>query len=220
MLGPVAVRDLAAVGRVLDLLEDVLHQVYGVVQIIVVHVADIDMDLALELLADLGPVALEDVAEVVVLAPVLGDRAVDHAGPLVPDPLGVSVRPDGRIDGLPDVPLLARSALGAEDQLVPVHALERRADVPEVVPHPRPGNLVPGALVEVGVLVLVEIDDRVGAEVDRDRGRRPSSRCTRRGRTSGRRAPPSRRSSRRRGTAPSRSRGTDTSSPGTGSARR
>ena len=71
--------------------------------------------------------------QVVVLSPVRGDFGVDDAGPLVPDPLGIAVGADGRIDGLPDVPLLARAALRAQDQLVAVHVFERRGDVPEVV---------------------------------------------------------------------------------------
>ncbi len=59
MLGPIAVEHLSAVGRVGRLLEEVFHQVDGVIEVIIVHIADVDVDLAFEVLADLGPVALE-----------------------------------------------------------------------------------------------------------------------------------------------------------------
>src|SRR5262249_12829160 len=51
-----------------------------------VEVADVDAEeLAPELGTERGPIAREDVAEVVVLAPVRGDVAVDDAGRLVVD---------------------------------------------------------------------------------------------------------------------------------------
>src|SRR6185312_2430280 len=70
MLGTVAVVHLALVGR-LGVLQEILHQVNGIVQIVVVHVADIDVDLALQARRQLLPVALQDVAQVVVVLPIL-----------------------------------------------------------------------------------------------------------------------------------------------------
>jgi hypothetical protein len=51
--------------------EELLDEVYRVVEVVVVHVADVDVNLAAQLLAEaLVPVAAQDVGEVVVLAPV------------------------------------------------------------------------------------------------------------------------------------------------------
>ncbi len=61
------------------------------------------------------------------------------------------------------------AALRAEHQLHLVHRLERDAHVPEVVAHARPRHARPRPLEPVGVGVLVDVDDGVGAEVDRIR---------------------------------------------------
>ena len=72
VLGAVAVFHFAFVGRVAGL-QKILQQVDGVVQKIVVGAADVDVELALQLRAQRRPVALEDVAQIVVLFPVGGD---------------------------------------------------------------------------------------------------------------------------------------------------
>ena len=98
--------------------------------------------------------------------PVRGDVLVDGARPLVPDGLRVAVRAHGRVHRLPDVPLLARAAVRAEDELEPVHLLERRGDVPEIIPHPGPRRRLPGRVRAIGVLFVVDVDDGVRPEVD------------------------------------------------------
>ena len=60
MFGPVAVEHLSAVGWVGRLLEEVLHQIHGVIEVVIVHIADVDVDLAFEVLTDPGPVAFKD----------------------------------------------------------------------------------------------------------------------------------------------------------------
>ena len=107
------VGDFATEERVLGRVEEVLDEVHGVVEVEIVGLADVEVDLAFKVLADLRPVATEDLREVVMIAPMNGDGRVDDAGPLVPDPLGIAIIADGREDGLPDVPLLAGSPLGA-----------------------------------------------------------------------------------------------------------
>ena len=56
------------------------QEVDGVVQEVGVAVADCDVELAFELGAERGPVALQDGGEVVVVVPVCEDLLVDGAG--------------------------------------------------------------------------------------------------------------------------------------------
>src|SRR5262245_34949404 len=147
VLGAVAVVHEPAVERVLRGLQEVLHEVDRVVQVVVVHVPAVEVDLPLELPPEApAPLAAQDVAEVVVLAPVLGDRAIDDPRPLVPDRLRVAVGPHRRVDGLPDVPLPAGAAVRAEHELQAVRLLDRRRDVAQVVAVAGTRHLLEGAL--------------------------------------------------------------------------
>ena len=69
MLGAVAVAD-DGVGWRRGRLQELLDLVHGVVQVVVVHVADIDAQLAAQLGAQRLPIASKDVGQVEVLAPV------------------------------------------------------------------------------------------------------------------------------------------------------
>ena len=80
VLGARLVVDFAVVVRVLGSLEKIFHQIHGVVEEIVVGLTDVDVQLAVELWSKLGPVALEDVAQVVILAPVGRDCRIDLSG--------------------------------------------------------------------------------------------------------------------------------------------
>jgi hypothetical protein len=60
----------AAVVWVLSALQEVLHQVDRVIQIVIVGFANVDVKFAFELWPKLFPVALKNVAEVVMLPPV------------------------------------------------------------------------------------------------------------------------------------------------------
>ena len=81
--------------------------------------------------------------------------------------LGYPSGPTGRVDGLPDIPLLARAALGAQHELVPVRVFESRGDVPQIVAGAGPLHIEPRPFDVIRVLVLVNVNHRVGAEVDR-----------------------------------------------------
>src|SRR5262245_55512065 len=111
VLGAVAVIHLARVKRIGRALQKLLDQVDRVIQIVVIHVATVDVYLAFELRAERLPITLEDVSEVVIFAPVFGDRTIHLAGHLVPDALRITVGAYWRIDRLPDVPLISRPAL-------------------------------------------------------------------------------------------------------------
>ena len=101
------------------------------------------------------------------LLPVRRHLVVDLAGPLVEDRLRVAVVAHRRVDRLPDVPLPPRAALLTQHQLEAVHRLDRGADVPEVVAVAGARDPPPRPLGEEGVLVVVDVDDGVLAEVDR-----------------------------------------------------
>ncbi len=97
--------------------ERMLHQVDGAIQKEGVGGADHDVEFALELGAEGGPIALKYGGQVVVFAPVGRDFVIDYAGALIPDFGGVAIGAGGAEDGLPDVPLFAGAAVGAEDEL-------------------------------------------------------------------------------------------------------
>jgi hypothetical protein len=95
VLGAIAVIHFPAVGRPCQTLEDVLCQVDGVVQVVRIHVADIDVKLTFELPSEAaGPVPMQDVRKVVVLPPGGCDVRIDLACRLVPDPARVTVVTD------------------------------------------------------------------------------------------------------------------------------
>src|SRR6185312_14338006 len=132
-----------------------------------VLVADVDAEqLALELGTEGGPIALEDVAEVVVIAPVRGDLVIDDAAGLVEDATRIAVGAERREDRLPDVELLARARVIAEHELELVVLRHRRERVSEAVAAGdarRPPLRTFGI---EGVGVAVEVGRDVGAEVD------------------------------------------------------
>lgn len=83
MFRPVAVIDFTLIRR-LRLFEEILREIDRIVQVVIIHVADIDMDLALKFGAERFPVAFHDVTQVVILTPIFGDGRIDLAGALVP----------------------------------------------------------------------------------------------------------------------------------------
>src|SRR5665647_1189403 len=141
---PVAILNGSVIIRILRALEKRFHQIDGIVEVPVVHIARVDMDLALELRPESFPVVLQDVAQVVMLTPIRRDGRVDHAGPLVPDRPRVAVLPDGTVDSLPDIVLIARAAVRSEDQLEMVRLLIGREDLAELVLKSRSWCVLPG----------------------------------------------------------------------------
>ena len=103
---PRTVGDRAFVGR-LGEREEVVEPVDGVVEEVVVGLADPDVELALELGAEFGPVRFQNAAKVVCL-PVLGGLVVDRAGDGIPERNGPAVGTSGPVGGVPGAPLAAR----------------------------------------------------------------------------------------------------------------
>src|SRR5262245_13788128 len=167
MFGAITVIHLAPVKRICRALQKLLDQVDGVVQIVIVHVAAVDVYLAFELRAERFPIALENVAEIVIVAPVFGDRTIYLAGHLVPDALRIAVGSHRRVNRLPDVPLIARPALRSQNQLLVIHLFERRGQVSEIVAESGARRALPLALDVIGVIVFVDVYHREGAKIDR-----------------------------------------------------
>src|SRR5216117_2194726 len=76
------------------------------IQVVIIEGAAVEMDLAAQLWSKRGPIALHDIAKVVVLAPVRGDCRFDFATHLVEDPFGVSSWPFTSFTGGSAVPTL------------------------------------------------------------------------------------------------------------------
>src|ERR1700752_1720871 len=133
MLSARFVIDLTAERRILRGLQKILSEIDSVVEKKVVSLADVDIDLAGELWSEPGPIALEDVGEIVILTPVLRHGTIDLAGQLVPDRFGITVASDRRIDRLPNVPLAARATVRSEREFHVVHVFDRGREFAEIV---------------------------------------------------------------------------------------
>jgi hypothetical protein len=75
----IAVDEVALVVRILCRLHPRFHLARRAIEEEAVHVADVDVDLVHQLRAQRRPVLLQVVQQVVVLAPVVGDRVIDLA---------------------------------------------------------------------------------------------------------------------------------------------
>ena len=93
--------------RVARLLERVLQHVHRVVEEVGIAIADGDVELAFELRAESSPIAREDRVEVVVIVPVRHHLLVDRARQRIDDLRRIAIGTSGRVDRLPDIPLLA-----------------------------------------------------------------------------------------------------------------
>src|SRR5579884_2053831 len=71
MLRTVTIIHLAAVMRIFRVLQNVFHQIDGVVEEKIVPGSTIDMNFAFQFFADLGPISFQDMSEIIVLAPIL-----------------------------------------------------------------------------------------------------------------------------------------------------
>jgi hypothetical protein len=72
VFGTVSVIHFAGVIGIRGIFKKLLHQVDGIVEVIIVHVPAIDMDLSFQFGTQCFPVAFEDITEVVIFSPVFG----------------------------------------------------------------------------------------------------------------------------------------------------
>src|SRR5580700_3367639 len=98
---------------------------------------------------------------------------MDCAGALIPDFGGVAVGPGGAEDGLPDVPLFAGAAVGAEDEFPAIGAFGGGLNQAGRGAHLGLRDAAEGADRPVGVLVVVDIHGLVGVKIDRVGARAP-----------------------------------------------
>ncbi len=94
MLGTRLVIHHPTVIRILRRLQKFLDQIHRVVQKIIVSFTNVDVQLAFELRTQLGPISLQDVAEIVILSPILSHRTIDLPRQLVPDRFWITVAPN------------------------------------------------------------------------------------------------------------------------------
>src|SRR6267378_6980152 len=113
-----AILEISAVVRAMAGLpgafEKVFQQMNSAVQVIGVARAHLDVQFAHEFRTQRFPVALHDVAQIVVLSPVFGYFAVDDARLLVEYRLWIAIAADGAVHGLPDIELFGRASVTAE----------------------------------------------------------------------------------------------------------
>src|SRR6266542_614467 len=147
----------------------------GVVQVISVHLAGGDVDLAGQLAADPAPVLLEIGGQVRMLPPVGRDAFVDRARLRIEERLEIAVLPHGAKDRLPAIPVLARVAVGTQGALVFQLLLHRRADDTLGVALARQRHAKKPRVPVPGVLPVVDVDDLEAVKVHRIGARRKSS---------------------------------------------
>src|SRR6266536_4951082 len=170
-----AVEDRPSPGRVDRRGQEVVQAMNGVVQVVSVHLAGGDVDLAGELAADPAPVLLEIGGQVRMLPPVGRDALVDRASLRIEERLEITVLPEGTKDRLPAIPVLARVAVGTQGALVFQLLLHRRADDTLGVALARQRHAKKPRVPVPGVLPVVDVDDLEAVKVHRIGARRKSS---------------------------------------------
>src|SRR5262245_55301501 len=118
MIGARAKGDFALVGR-LRLRQKIVKQMDGVVEEIIIGLADPDVELAAQFRGQRTPVLLQNEPQIVFL-PMLQNRAVDFPGLAVPQGLGIAVVAAGTECGIPGAPIAATqfpAVASAEDAL-------------------------------------------------------------------------------------------------------
>ena len=116
-------------GRILRGLEKRIDVAHGVREVPLIRRADREMNLACEAWADRRPVALEDVSEIGMVAPVLRDAVIDGSGALVPDHSRIAVGGDRAEHRLHAVPESRAATVVANRQLEQVVLFHGDADV-------------------------------------------------------------------------------------------
>lgn len=77
MFSTITIVHFTLVERILGFFQKVLHQIYSIVEIVVIHVAAENVDLAFQLGTERFPVSLQDVSKVVVLPPIVRNLPED-----------------------------------------------------------------------------------------------------------------------------------------------
>src|SRR5271165_6963131 len=115
------------------------------------------------------PIARDDVREIKMIAPIRRYRGVDGAAQLVEYRLGITVRGSRSEYRLPNIVLAAGTAAVPLRQLHVIGIALSGEDFAQVIAKRRAFDRRGIAGQGVGILVLVEVNDGVGAKVDRIR---------------------------------------------------
>jgi len=153
VLGPVAVIYFAIIIRICCALQEVFHEIDGIVEVVVVHVTAVNVDLSAEFRPKLAPITLHDVTQIVILSPVFRDFRVDVSCEFVPESFGVAIGSLWGIRGLPNVPLLARSLFVTQHELQVIVFPGCYRNLPEMVSMTRNFGLLEFTVVVIGILV-------------------------------------------------------------------
>src|ERR1700733_14225415 len=124
------------------------------------------MDLPGKLRRERFPIARNDVRQVEMLAPVIGNGRIDDSRDLVEYRLRVAVCTDRAEYRLPDVVLAARAAAVSLREFHIIFIALRGEYLTQVVAKRRSFDRERLALQGVGARILVEVDDGIGAEID------------------------------------------------------
>ena len=91
MLGTITIIHLATVVGITGALQKLFGEIDGVVKIVVIHQAGINVQLPFEFGAQRGPIPFEDVAQIEIFLPVGGDFRVYFTGLLIPQPKRIAI---------------------------------------------------------------------------------------------------------------------------------
>src|SRR4051812_32787360 len=91
MFSTVAIIYFSFIEWIFCFLQKIFHQIYRVVEIVVIHVAAEDMKLAFELGTEGLPVTLKDVPQIIILFPITGDFRVNVTGFFIEYPFWISI---------------------------------------------------------------------------------------------------------------------------------
>src|SRR4029079_17976909 len=80
-----------------------------------------------------------------------------------------------RVNRLPDVPLSARATLCSQSQLKIIHVFHSRSQFAQIIPFAGTWHVFPRRVSVIGIVVFVNVDDCVSAEVNRIRTGSPTA---------------------------------------------
>ena len=167
VLGPVPVIHFSAVIRICRAFQKFFSQIDRIVQVIIIHVSAVDMDLSQKSGTQSIPIPLQDVAEIIIFPPVFGYFVVDLPRQFIPYRFGITILPHRRINRLPDVPLIPRTAFCRDSQFLVIGVFQSATDLSQPISLARPRRPFEKTVEKVGVLILIDVDQTVLAKIDR-----------------------------------------------------
>src|SRR6266851_1137936 len=163
------VDDAATVGWIRGGAQKFIHQVHAIVQIIGIHIADPNVNLAGELSPNRGPVRLQILSQVHVIAPVGSNVLINVARSGIEERLEVTVVAQWTIHRFPNVPLLAGTTMIAECSFVVELLFHRTQNQSVDVTVAGQGSLTQSGFTGPGVGPVIDVNNLEEVKVDRVR---------------------------------------------------